>query len=68
MTLQPIAFCSVNKQGDITRTVKRADAWSKVPLYFLTAEQAKAAGRVLESTPLRVAQPGQSSRPGPEGS
>jgi hypothetical protein len=29
----PFCYVSLNNQGDITRTVKRKDAWSKKPLY-----------------------------------
>lgn len=41
--MKPVAFASFNKQGDITRTVKRRDGWSTVALF--TAEQVAEAVR-----------------------
>jgi hypothetical protein len=41
--MTPVAFASFNKQGDITRTVKNADAWSKTALF--TADQVAEAVR-----------------------
>lgn len=41
--MKPVAFASFNKQGDITRTVKNADAWSKTALF--TADQVAEAVR-----------------------
>lgn len=51
MKLQPVVFASFNSKGDVTRTVKKPDAWSKVPLYALTKEQVQALERALESAP-----------------
>jgi len=41
--VKPVTFASFNKQGDITRTVKNADAWSKTALF--TADQVAEAVR-----------------------
>ena len=30
---EPFCYVSVNKQGDITRTMKRKDKWTNIPLY-----------------------------------
>jgi hypothetical protein len=30
---EPFCYVQVNKQGDITRTVKRKDSWARTPLY-----------------------------------
>ena len=29
----PFCYASVNKEGDVTSVVKRADGWRKIPLY-----------------------------------
>lgn len=31
---EPFCYVSVNKQGDITRTMKRKDKWTNIPLYI----------------------------------
>ncbi len=30
---QPVAWANINKQGDITRTSNKRDAWAMTPLY-----------------------------------
>ena len=30
---EPFCYVNVNKQGDVTRTTKRKDAWCKTPLW-----------------------------------
>lgn len=45
-TIKPIAYCCINRQGDITSTIKHKDGWRKAPLYDESAtEQARQEGR-----------------------
>ena len=49
---EPFCYVSVNKQGDITRTIKRKDKWTNIPLYLAPQPTQAQAGAV----PLTEAQ------------
>ena len=40
---EPFCYVNVNSQGDVTRTVKRKDAWCKTPLYASPPQPQEAA-------------------------
>lgn len=42
---EPVCFASVNKQGDVTSTVKHRDSWRTVPLYTYPAQHGGTHGR-----------------------
>ena len=43
---EPFCYVSVNKQGDITRTIKRKDRWTNIPLYTTPQPTQAQAGAV----------------------
>ena len=43
---EPFCYVSVNKQGDITRTMKRKDKWTNIPLYTTLQPTQAQAGAV----------------------
>lgn len=43
---EPFCYVSVNKQGDITRTMKRKDKWTNIPLYTTPQPTQAQAGAV----------------------
>ena len=43
---EPFCYVSVNKQGDITRTIKRKDKWTNIPLYTTPQPTQPQAGAV----------------------